>query len=74
MKHVKTYESFLSESNKEQEVVYMAPSGRASLQKYDEKIAKVVSDEGNSITIEFEDGKKLSEVPKSQVRYLAPKK
>jgi len=69
MKHIHTFESFLNEK-KEQDVVYMAPKGKASLQKHNEKIAKIISDEGSNVTIEFEDGTKLTEVPKTQLRFL----
>lgn len=69
MKHINTFEGFLNESKKA-ECVYMAPKGRASLQKYDKKIATILSDDGDSITIKFPDGKTLSEVPKEQVRFL----
>jgi hypothetical protein len=70
MKHIKLFEEYVSERNQKQEVVYMAPRDRISLQKYNEKIAKIISDEGSNVTIEFKDGKKLTEVPKTQLRYL----
>lgn len=69
MKHIQTFESFLNES-KQAECVYMAPEGRGSLQKYNKKIATILSDDGDSITIKFSDGKTLTEVPKEQVRFL----
>ena len=49
----------------------MAPPNRDSLKKYNEKIAKIISDEGDTATIKFEDGKVLSVVPKSQLRYVS---
>jgi hypothetical protein len=73
MKNIKLFEDFINEANEEQEVAYMAPRNRASLQKYNEKIAKIISDDGDNLTIKFEDGKQLSEVPKTQVRYLGSK-
>lgn len=48
----------------------MAPAGRASLKKYDGKIAKIISDEVSTATIEFEDGTKLTLVPKAQLRFI----
>ena len=54
----------------EQEAVYMAPKNRSSLQKYNEKICKIISDEGSNATIKFEDGKTLTEVPKEQLRFI----
>ena len=69
MQHIKTFEDFVNES-KQAECVYMAPKGRGSLQKYDKKIATILSDDGDSITIKFSDGKTLTEVPKDQVRFL----
>jgi hypothetical protein len=55
---------------KEQEVVYMSPIGRASLQKYNNRIATIISDDGDTVTIEFEGGAKLTEVPKTQLRFI----
>jgi len=55
---------------KEQEVVYMAPKNRSYLSKYNEKLAKIIDDEGDNVTIEFEDGKKLTSVPKTQLRHI----
>ena len=62
-------ESAANESKKA-ECVYMAPRGRGSLQKYDKKTATILSDDGDSVTIKFPDGKTLTEVPKEQVRFL----
>lgn len=71
MKHISTFENFLNEKKEEQqEAVYMAPKNRASLKKYDGQIAKILSDEGSTATIEFEDGKKLTVVPKEQLRFV----
>ena len=67
--HINTFEEFLNESKKT-ECVYMAPRGRGSLQKYDKKTATILSDDGDSVTIKFPDGKTLTEVPKEQVRFL----
>lgn len=69
MKNVKTFDKFINESK--QEVVYMAPKGRNSLIKYNEKIAEIISDDGETLTIKFKDGKTLTEVPKEQVRYIS---
>jgi hypothetical protein len=52
------------------ECVFMAPL-RTSLQKYDEKIARVISyDYSGYLTIEFENGKKLTNVPLEDVRFI----
>jgi len=61
----------LKESN--HEVSFMAPKDRQSLQKYNEKLAKVINDDGSYLTIEFQDGKQLTNVPKSNVRYVGKK-
>ena len=53
-------ESAANESKKA-ECVYMAPRGRGSLQKYDKKTATILSDDGDSVTIKFPDGKTLTE-------------
>ena len=52
-------DQMLESVNEGQSVVYMAPKDKASLKKYNEKLAKVVSDEGDTITIKFKDGKNL---------------
>jgi hypothetical protein len=63
-------EKRLAGATKKAECVYMAPRGRGSLQKYDKKTATILSDDGDSVTIKFPDGKTLTEVPKEQVRFL----
>lgn len=49
----------------------MAPRGRQSLSKYNEKIGTIKSISDGRYTIEFEDGKTLSEVPAENLRFVS---
>jgi hypothetical protein len=53
-----------------QQVVYMAPANRASLQKYNGCIAIVVQENDNELVLQFANGLRLANVPTTQVRFL----
>lgn len=53
------------------EAVFMAPRGRQSLSKYNEKIGTIISLSGNRFTLEFPDGKSLTEVPAENLRFVS---
>jgi len=54
------------------ECVYMSPKNRENLQKYNEKIAKVIDYDGEEfLTLEFIDPKgKITYVPLRNVRFI----
>jgi hypothetical protein len=70
MKNLKTFDQHINESVT-QDVIYMSPSDKPQLKQYNEKLATVISDDGDTLTIKFEDGKTLTVVPKKQVRYVS---
>jgi hypothetical protein len=58
------------QEKKEQQAVYMAPAGRASLKKHNGKVATILSDTDGMYTIQFPDGTQLTEVPAAQLRFV----
>jgi mannose-6-phosphate isomerase-like protein (cupin superfamily) len=73
----KTTEVKIAMKNKvanKQEVVFMAPNGSFhSIKKHNDQLATILKDDGDVLTIKFEDGTIMTEVSKSDVRYIGKK-
>jgi hypothetical protein len=69
-KHSSKTNEISMQEKKEQQAVYMAPAGRASLKRHNGKVATILSDTDGMHTIQFPDGTQLAEVPTQQLRWL----